>query len=112
MTPAFAGWVDTNVAVMRSGGLSWDLIHHAMHTLGSRQFGFSQELILDDPQGTDGELDPTAAAEFGRLMPNVQAMLQDVVHDDEAGTLGWCDDRTEFEFALDILLEGLERRAG
>ena len=112
MTPAFAAWVDTNVAVMRSGGLSWDLIHHAMHTLGSRQFGFSQELILDDPQSADGEPDPTAAAELGRLMPNVQAMLQDVVHDDEVGTLGWCDDRTEFEFALDILLEGLERRAG
>ncbi|NLP83992.1 TetR family transcriptional regulator [Microbacterium sp. CFH 90308] len=111
MTPAFATWVDTNVAVMRSGGLSWDLIHHAMHTLGSRQFGFSQELILDDPQGADGAADPAQAAALGALMPNVQAMLEDVVHEDEVGTLGWCDDRVEFEFALDILLEGLERRA-
>jgi AcrR family transcriptional regulator len=111
MTPALGSWVDTNVGVMRSGGLSWDLIHHAMHTLGSRQFGFSQELILDDPPGADGKVDVDAAAALGELMPNVRAMLVDVVHDDEVGTLGWCDDRTEFEFALDILLEGIERRA-
>ena len=111
MTPALGSWVDTNVGVMRSGALSWDLIHHAMHTLGSRQFGFSQELILDDPPGPDGTVDVDAAAALGELMPNVQAMLVDVVHDDEVGTLGWCDDRTEFEFALDILLEGIERRA-
>jgi AcrR family transcriptional regulator len=111
MTPAFGSWVDANVGVMRSGGLSWDLIHHAMHTLGSRQFGFSQELILDDPPGADGQIDAAAAAALGELMPNVRAMLVDVVHDDEVGTLGWCDDRTEFEFALDILLEGIERRA-
>ncbi|MGW9346007.1 hypothetical protein ACWGR3_31185, partial [Streptomyces albidoflavus] len=62
-----------------------------------------------DPAGT---VDPEQAAALGRLMPNVQAMLQDVVHDDDTGTLGWCDDRAEFEFALDILLEGIERRAG
>ena len=111
MTPAVAAWVDANIGVMRSGGLSWDLIHHSMHTLASRQFGFSQELILDDPTDSEGEIDPVQAAALAQLMPNVQAMLQDVVHDDDVGTLGWCDDRAEFEFALDILLEGIERRA-
>ncbi len=25
-------------------------------------------------------------------------------------TLGWCDDQSEFEFGLDVLLDGLERR--
>jgi hypothetical protein len=25
-------------------------------------------------------------------------------------TIGWCDDQTEFEFGLDVLLDGLERR--
>lgn len=111
MSPSIAAWVDGNLAVMRGGGLSWDLIHHAMHTLASRQFGFSQELVLGDPQNAGGEVDSAAAAELAALMPNVQAMLAEVVHDDAAGTLGWCDDRAEFEFALDILLEGIERRA-
>lgn len=109
MSPTIGEWVDGNVAIMHDGGLSWDLIHHSLHTLASRQFGFSQELILGDP---DGEVDPDAAAELAARMPHVTAMLQDVVHADDVGTLGWCDDQEEFEFALDILLEGIERRAG
>ena len=109
MTPALATWVDGNVGTMRRGGLSLDLIHHAMHTLGSRQFGFSQELILDD----DGDqvADPAVAAAAAALMPNVTAMLMEISHDDPDSTLGWCDDRAEFEFALDVLLDGLERRS-
>ena len=27
----------------------------------------------------------------------------------EAMSLGWCDDQAEFEFGLDLLLDGLER---
>ncbi len=46
-----------------------------------------------------------------QLAPNLAAMLAEVVHDDPDSTLGWCDDQTEFEFGLDILLDGLERRA-
>ena len=30
---------------MRNGGFSYDLIHHALHALGSRALGFSQELF-------------------------------------------------------------------
>jgi hypothetical protein len=30
------------------------------------------------------------------------------VHDDP-NTLGWCDDQTEFEFGLDLILDGLDR---
>ena len=44
------------------------------------------------------------------FVPHLAAMLEEVVHDDPDSTLGWCDDQTEFEFGLDILLEGLERR--
>lgn len=108
MTPAFATWVDGNVATMRAGGLSFDLIHHAMHTLGSRQFGFSQEIILAD--SSDAKVDPEAAAAMASLMPNVMAMLQDVVHDDPDSIIGWCDDQSEFEFALDVLLDGIDAR--
>lgn len=108
MTPALASWVDGNVAAMHGGGLSFDLIHHALHTLGSRQFGFSQELVLAD--SSDAKVDPAAAAAIAPLMPHVMEMLAEIAHDDPDSILGWCDDRVEFEFALDVLLEGIERR--
>ncbi|GAA1927228.1 TetR/AcrR family transcriptional regulator C-terminal domain-containing protein [Microbacterium aoyamense] len=108
MTRSLATWVDGNIAAMRSGGLSYDLIHHAMHTLGSRQWGFSQELILAD--SSDAKVDPEAAAAMAPWMPHVIEMLQDVVHDDPDSIIGWCDDQAEFEFALDVLLDGIEAR--
>ena len=36
---------DGLVGLMRDGGFSYDLIHHAMHALGSRALGFTQELF-------------------------------------------------------------------
>ena len=42
--------------------------------------------------------------------PHLVEMMADVAHDDPETTLGWCDDQTEFEFGLDVLLDGLERR--
>jgi hypothetical protein len=35
-------------------------------------------------------------------------MLMEVAHDDPGSTLGWCDDQTEFEFGLDLILDGLD----
>ena len=43
------------------------------------------------------------------VAPNLAAMLAEVVHDDPDSTLGWCDDQTEFEFGLDLILDGLDR---
>jgi AcrR family transcriptional regulator len=96
--------------VFRAGEMSYDLAHHAMHALGSRALGFSQELF-DPTPGTDDE----AASEelFARLAPEIPLFLefmQEIAHDDpEDQTLGWCDDQTEFEFALDLMLEGFDR---
>ncbi|WP_169581145.1 MULTISPECIES: TetR/AcrR family transcriptional regulator C-terminal domain-containing protein [Microbacterium] len=106
LVPTMARYIDANVGLMRAGGLSHDLIHHSMHALGSRQYGFSQELTLDDPPSATG----ADAERMAALVPHLAAMLQDVVHDDPDSTLGWCDDQTEFEFGLDILLEGIARR--
>jgi AcrR family transcriptional regulator len=105
MTPTMARYVDSVVGAMHAGGISYDLIHHGLHGLGSAMFGFSQELMLDSdtPSGEDLTL-------MQDFVPNLAAMLEEVVHDDPDSTLGWCDDQTEFEFGLDILLEGLERR--
>jgi AcrR family transcriptional regulator len=111
--PTMARYTDAAVGIMRTGGVSFDLIHHSLHALGSRLYGFTQELRLDgDPSA---EAASTASPDELELMlalaPNLAAMLEEVVHDEPDTTLGWCDDQTEFEFGLDILLDGIERRA-
>jgi AcrR family transcriptional regulator len=98
------------LGLMREGGFSNDLAHHAMHALGSRALGFSQELFEpDDPDLGDEE----AAAMFEEMaeqFPYLVGMLGEVAHDDPDSTLGWCDDQVEFEFGLDLILDGLQRR--
>ena len=103
--PTTARYVDGVVGTLRSGGLSYDLIHHAMHALGSRMYGFSQELVSDDSD------DGADLAPMAEQLPHLVAMLTVVRHDDPDSTLGWCDDQFEFEFGLDLLLDGLERAA-
>jgi len=113
LCPAMVRYIDGSVALMRAGGVSFDLIHHALHALGSRLHGFTQELRMDGaPSDAAGAAASEAElAQMMQLAPNRAAMLAEVVHDDPDSTLGWCDDQTEFEFGLDILLDGLERRA-
>ena len=103
-----ARYVDSVVGTLRSGGLSYDLIHHAMHALGSRMFGFSQEL---GESGGDGQGDPDELAQMAAQVPHLAEMLSVVRHDDPGSTLGWCDDQFEFEFGLDLILDGIERAA-
>lgn len=97
------------LGLLREGGFSYDLAHHALHALGARALGFSQELFEpDDPDQDDAE----AAAMFEQMadqFPYLIAMLGEVAHDDPDSTLGWCDDQVEFEFGLDLILDGLER---
>ncbi|WP_156761218.1 TetR/AcrR family transcriptional regulator [Microbacterium karelineae] len=106
---AIIRYYDASIALMRVGGLSYDLVHHAMHALGSRMLGFSQELF--DPGGSADE-DPSEEmlAQMAADAPHIVEMVSNVSHDDQT-TLGWCDDQAEFEFGLDLLLDGLERLA-
>jgi AcrR family transcriptional regulator len=102
--PATLRHVERVLAVLRGGGCSVDLSHHALHVLGSRILGFSQDLFDDSPG--DGEPPPDAAA-WAETMPHVAELAAAATHD---GALGGCDDDAEFAFALDLLLDGLERR--
>ncbi|HWI30303.1 MAG TPA: TetR/AcrR family transcriptional regulator C-terminal domain-containing protein [Microbacterium sp.] len=107
LAPTMARYIDGVVGIMQAGGLSNDLIHHAMHALGSRMYGFVQEMkVENDDSGMSG----SDLAQMADFVPHLAAMLAEVVHDDPASTLGWCDDQTEFEFGLDLLLDGLEAR--
>ncbi|WP_035856383.1 TetR/AcrR family transcriptional regulator C-terminal domain-containing protein [Cryptosporangium arvum] len=96
---------DRLVGLMHDGGFTYDLAHHALHALGSRALGFAQELFDPGDAGGAAEVPPEMAA----AVPNLVGMLAEVAHDDPGSTLGWCDDQFEFEFGLDLVLDGLER---
>ena len=101
-------YYDGLLALMRDGGFSYDLIHHALHALGSRALGFSHEAF--DPSGAPSDEETAAALEsVAGQIPHLVAMYRQVAHDDPDTTPGWCDDQTEFEFGLDLILDGLDQ---
>jgi len=102
-------YYDGLLGIMLAGGVSLDLAHHAMHALGSRALGFNQELFTDD-----ADVAPEEVALMARHMaafPNLVALMQVVYHDPDS-TVSGCDDQFEFEFGLDLILDGLERLNG
>ncbi|HMG31184.1 MAG TPA: TetR/AcrR family transcriptional regulator C-terminal domain-containing protein [Jiangellaceae bacterium] len=107
-SPAVLQYFDALLGLMRDGGFSYDLAHHALHALGSRALGFTQELF--DPGDEAGGEEATAVLEgMADQFPTLVGMMMEVAHDDPDSTLGWCDDQTEFEFGLDLILDGLDR---
>ena len=99
-------YYDRVLGLMLAGGFSMDLAHHAMHALGSRALGFAQELFTDD-----ADVSPEAMTVMASQMtayPNLVELMKVVFHDPDS-TFGGCDDQFEFEFALDLILDGLER---
>lgn len=108
-TPTILRYMDSLLGILLQGGFSYDLGHHTLHALGSRALGFNQELFAPAPESTeDGS--SNMVGEMAVELPNLVGMLSQVVHDDPDSTLGWCDDQTEFEFGLDVLLDGLAKR--
>jgi AcrR family transcriptional regulator len=107
-TPTVLGYMDSMISLFREGGFSIELTHHAMHAMGSRLLGFSQELFNDS-----AEIDPQTEAETFEAMadayPSVYELYLTVTHDDASVVGPGCDDQFEFEFSLDLLLDGLER---
>ena len=103
--PGTLRYINTVLGVLREGGFSVAQTHHALHILGSRGLGYTQE-VFDD----SGELEPEAvevlAKQLSASHPYVVEMAVAVSH---GGALGKCDDDEEFEFVLDFILDGLER---
>jgi AcrR family transcriptional regulator len=112
-SPVVLAYIDSTIGLFRSGGFSANLTHHALHAMGSRLYGFTQE-VFDD----SGTVEPATQAllvhEMGDRYPHIAEMLAAVYHDAASVVGGGCDDQFEFEFALDLLLDGLEslRRNG
>jgi AcrR family transcriptional regulator len=105
--PAMLAYIESVLAILRAGGFSVELAHHALHMLGSRILGFSQDIFEDSTPAEPAEPDPIRAGLMADRYPRVTELAQAASHE---GVLGACDDDVEFAFGLDLILDGLERR--
>lgn len=109
MNPAVLAYFDGVVEIFRSSGFSYDLIHHAMHALGSRALGFAQEMFNPSSGSNEEASNSETLAAFASRIPFLVEMIGEISHEDPDSTIGWCDDQSEFEFSIDLMLGGLER---
>ncbi|NGY61139.1 TetR/AcrR family transcriptional regulator [Lentzea sp. NEAU-D13] len=109
--PRVFAYYEGILGTMIDAGFSYRLAHRALHAFGSMPLGFVQEIF--SPGAADGgPEDGVSEAELAALaerMPHLAAMTAAEMHDSADPTLGWCDSQVEFEFTLDLLLDGLER---
>ena len=105
-TPAFLRYMDSVVGLLRDAGFSLDLVHHTIHVMGSRLLGFSQDLFDDPDHPPDPRVAAIGARQLAMTWPRVGELAIAVSHE---GGLGGCDVDVEFEIALDVILDGLER---
>ena len=128
-TPVVLAHLDAVAGTFIGGGLSPALTHHVMHALGNRVWGFSPELFnprptqdnhLDggpaDPHqasssggGAPGADDGEHPAGFAARFPHIAQIAEAATGGDASRIGAGCDEQYEFEFALDLLLDGVER---
>lgn len=105
------GYYDGIVGTLVGAGFTYHLAHRALHAFGSMPLGFVQEIF--SPASAGGETDTDAAeadlAAMADHLPHLTAMMTIEAHDAANPAVGWCDSQVEFEFTLDLLLDGLER---
>ena len=107
-TPVVMAYMDSMIGMFRDGGFSIELTHHAMHAMGSRLMGFSQELF-NDQSDADPAIEAEMWTQLSTVYPSIFELYTAISHDDLSVVGPGCDDRFEFEFALDLMLDGLER---
>ncbi|MEU4692334.1 TetR/AcrR family transcriptional regulator C-terminal domain-containing protein [Actinoplanes sp. NPDC023714] len=98
-TTAVLAYMNSVIGMFRAGGMSAALTHHVMHALGSRILGFTQELFTAGAAAPPPDL---------TLFPHVLEVAMSAAHENDSVVGAGCDDQFEFEFALDILLDGFE----
>jgi AcrR family transcriptional regulator len=116
-TPTVLAYMDSVAGMFISAGFSADLTHHVMHALGNRIWGFSPEMFDESQHEPDSsaasrldiETDTELAAAFAQRYPHiVQIAVAATERQRPDGGRG-CDEQFEFEFGLDLLLDGAER---
>ena len=108
-SPVVLDYMDSLIGIFLNAGFSLDLTHHAMHALGSRMWGFIQEVFPTPAPPSDPDQMVAMFAEWSVRYPNIIEMATAANHSDESTISQSCDDQFEFEFALDLLIDGFER---
>ena len=107
-TPTVLAYMDSMIGMFRTGGFSMDLTHHAVHAMGSRLMGFLRQELFNDSADTDPAGRGGDVGTDGRRLPlDLRAVPPPTTSQSVVGP--GCDDQFEFEFALDLMLDGLER---
>jgi AcrR family transcriptional regulator len=106
-TPTVLAYMDSIAGWFFAGGFSPDLTHHVMHVLGNRIWGFSPELF-DDSRSAEEQAEATTVEEMAAKYPHIMQIVLAATGGDLASGQG-CDEQFEFEFALDLLLDGFQR---
>lgn len=113
-TEAVLRHMESLVSAMLAGGLSPELAHHGMHALGHHIWGFNPE-AFDGPDALPLPTDlDERTAEVARLTasyPGIAAIAGAATSGDDTRLDSDCDEEFEFTFGLDLLLDGLARRA-
>jgi AcrR family transcriptional regulator len=108
-TPPVLDYLNSLIGTFRAGGLSVDLTHQVMHALGSRMWGFTLEVFPTPPPPADPDLRTTMFAQLATTYPHITEIATAGAYDATPILGSGCDDQYEFEFGLDILLNGFEQ---
>lgn len=108
-TPSVLRHMEALTSAFLRGGFSPDLTHHAMHALGNRIWGFSPELFDESPApaATQARTQSRSAAPDPADYPGILSVSADAAARRPGATS--CDEDAEFTFALDLLLDAIER---
>lgn len=103
-SPARLRWMDTVLGRLRSAGFSAAMTHHAYHALDSHIVGFTLWVLpylaiqRDEPALAQRFLEQTPLDDLPHLAEHIEFHIAD-----RPG------DTSEFDFGLDLILDGLER---
>ena len=109
VSPARLQWMEAVLRTLREAGFSADLTHHAYHALDSHITGFTLWQV-SMPFDTREEL-VALAEDVLRGIPGDEYPYF-VEHAEQHLAPSSGDGKTEFEFGLDLILDGLERLRG
>jgi AcrR family transcriptional regulator len=107
-SPVVLDYMNALIGLFRAGGFSVDLTHHAMHALGTRMWGFTWDVFPTPTPPADPAERAAMLATFAERYPHIVEMATAASHDEASTVGGGCDDQFEFEFTLDLMLDGFE----
>ena len=99
-------WMEAVLRTLREAGFSPDMTHHAYHALDSHITGFTLWLV-NMPFETKEELDDLAGRFLSQIPTDEYPYV--VEHAQQHLEPASPDGKSEFEFGLDLILDGLER---